>query len=178
MSTMAMKGVDFDVKGVVTTPNGSYAVLMDEGMTSYFPIPCQPFHGQIIEGALSEKDTFNLDNYGLYFTLLSLFKAHDMKPTQISLSISSRGTVTCFLEVVEQNELGSKVSRIPMVLSDAVVVGVLGKIPMVVYGVAGTDIAFAIGKGVPKQNVFSFVCDEIAKSERMSAIDAETNDQR
>jgi len=173
-----MKGVDFEVKGVVRTPRGSYVVMIDEGATRYFPVPCQPFHAVLVETILGEQEDIVLANYGLYFTLLSVFKAHDMRPTQIAMEVGKRGAASCSMEVVEENELGSKVSRIPLLLPDAVAVSALSKIPVVVYGSAGSDFAFAIQKGIPKQNVFSFVCEEIAKSERIAAIGAGDDDQQ
>ena len=173
MNGDAMRGIDFTVKGVVRTGRGSYVVLIDESSTTYFPVQCQPFQASLVENILGEETEIVLANYGLYFSLLSVFKAHGMFPTQLSLSVGKRGGAECLLELVEENELVTKVSRIPLLLPDAVAISALGKIPMVVYGPAGSDFAFPIGKGVPKQNVFSFVCEEIAKAERFASIGSE-----
>ena len=177
MSNEALRGIDFTVRGVVNTDHGAYVVLIDEMSSMYFPVPCQSFHAALVEAILSEKIDVTLANYGLYFSLLSIFKAHDMSPTQIVFIVSPRGGVTCSMEVVESNELGMKISRIPMMLPDAVAISAIGKIPVVVYGSAGTMFTFKIGKDVPKQNVFSFVCEEIAKSERLASIGSSGQEQ-
>ncbi len=170
MSSEPMKGIDFSVQGVVQTPKGAYVVLIDEPASMYFPVRCELFQAALVETILKDEDELHIQNYGIYFSFLSVFKAHDMFPTQIAFTVDKRGEVTCALDIVEENELGVKVSRIPMLLPDAVAISALGTIPIVVYGSAGTNFVFKIGKDVPKQNIFSFVCEEIAKSERLSAI--------
>lgn len=177
MSDEAMRGVEFTVRGVVRTTCGAYAILIDERSSMYFPVSCQLFHATLIEVILGDKEDFTIANYGLYFSFLSIFQAHDIFPTQVAFTVGKRGGATCALEIIEDNELGVKVSRIPMLLPDAVAFSALGKIPIVVYGPAGSAFVFTIGKDVPKQNVFSFVCEEIAKSERLAAIGSGSSDQ-
>lgn len=170
MGNDALTGIDFSVAGVVRTESRAYAVLVDDSSSSYFPIQSGLFQTALIEGVMSNELDFDVDSYGLYFTLISMFKAHGIRPTQISFVVKKGGSTSCSLELVEENELGSKVSRIPILLQDAVVVSSLGTIPIVVYGVAGTEFVFKIDKAIPKQNIFSAICEEIVKSERMSAI--------
>jgi hypothetical protein len=165
--------MDFSVHGAVETSRGSYAILMDEAVTMYFPIQCSPFHSQLVAAILSNEAPFDIECLGIYFSMLSMFRAHDMFPTQMMLTVGKSGKTTCELEVSEENELGSKISRVPLLLPDAIVLAVLCKIPVVVYGTAGTDFTFKIDKSVPKDNVFSCICEEIAKSERLSAISSE-----
>jgi bifunctional DNase/RNase len=166
----AMKGIDFFITGVVRTNNNAYVILVDESASLYFPIKSGDSHAMLVENILEDDLEFNVDNYGLYFSFLSMFKAHEMNPTQIFFEIGKKGNIFCSMDVVEENELGIKVSRIPINTSDAVVLCAVCKIPIVVYGPAGTEFAFKIGKEIPKQNVFSFICDEIIRSERLSAI--------
>lgn len=170
----AIRGVDFAVHGTVETSGGAYTILMDEALSSYFPVQCSPFHAQLVEAIISNEAPFEVGSLGIYFSMLSLFRAHDMFPTQMMLTVGKHGKTTCELEVSEENELGNKISRIPLLLPDAIVLAVLCKIPVVVYGTAGTDFTFQIDKSVPKDNVLSCVCAEIAKSERLAAINSDS----
>ena len=172
-----MRGIDFTVQGIVKTGRGAYAVLIDEDSSLYFPVLCEPFQAELVGDILGGKLDICMDNYGIYFSFLSILKAHDIFASQLVFVIGKGGRATCCLELVEENELGSKVSRIPILLTDAVAISALGTIPIVVYGSAGSGFAFKIGREVPKQNIFSFVCEEIAKSERMSAIGSGDSDE-
>lgn len=170
MNKKSMKGVFFTISGVVKTGDSSYIVLVDEDSSLYFPIQSSDMQSALVENILSENIEFNVDNFGIYFSFISMFTAHDMFPSCISFFVGSRGGVECSMDVTEQNELGFKVSRVPLILVDAVILASACKIPIVIYGIAGTEFAFKINKDIPKQNVFSFVCDEISKSERLSSI--------
>jgi len=175
VDTKVLKGMDFSVAGIVRTENSDYVVMVDESTSFYFPISSGSVNTNLIEMIFSGDFDFELENYGIYFSFLSMFKAHDMCPTQVSFIIKKDGGTTCSMDVSEENELGVKVSRIPLLLSDAVVLCSLGRIPIVIYGCAGTDFVFKIDKNVPKQNIFSFIGEEISQSERMAAIDSENN---
>jgi len=166
----AMRGIDFSVHGTVSTSKGYYTILVDDATTMYFPIPCSEFHSGVVGGLMAEEIPFNIGNLGIYFSIASMFRAHDMFPTQVIITVGNGGKTTCVLEVFEENELGSKVSRVPFLLPDSIVLSVLCKIPVVVYGTAGTEFTFKINKGVPKETVFSSICEEIARSERLSEI--------
>jgi hypothetical protein len=155
---------------VVRTNDNAYVVLVDESASSYFPIQSSEPQAMLVESILSDTIEFNVENYGIYFSFLSMLTAHDMVPTQVSFIVGKKGGVSCSMDVTEENELGFKVSRVPLTLIDAVVLCSVGKMPIVIYGVAGTEFTFKINKDIPKQSVFSFVCDEIVKSERLSSI--------
>ena len=172
----ATRGVDFTVQGTVSTPKGSYTILVDDAVSTYFPIQCSPFHLKIIEGLMEEEIPFDIGSLGVYFSILSMFRAHDMFPTQMIMTVGKNGKTTCVLEVSEENELGRKVSRVPFLLPDSLVLAVLCRIPVVVYGTAGTEFTFKINKSVPKDNVFSSICEEIARSERLSEIGSGSSD--
>ena len=173
----AMKGVDFYISGVVNTPNSAYAVFINGDCSSYFPVECGKSHSILVESVLSETADFNIENFGLYFSFLSMLKAHDIFPTNFSFIVGKKSGLSCSLDVVEDNELGTKVSRIPMLIADAVVVSVLGRIPVVIYGVAGKDFAFKIDKGIPRNNVLAFACEEIARAEKMAALGLEESQE-
>ena len=158
--------------GVVSTENHAYVILLNDDLSAYFPIQSDALQAELVEGILSENLEFDIRNYGIYFTFLSMLKAHGMNPTQLVFSVEKKGDVTCSLDIVEENELGVKVSRVPFLLADAVVIGTLGKIPVVIYGVAGTEFVFKLDSTILKQNIFSTICEEIARSERISAINS------
>jgi hypothetical protein len=142
-------------------------------MSSYFPIPCGEFHVEMVEHMLADEVDFVIDNFGMYFTLLSMFKAHGIETAQMEFIVGKHGGLSCSFDAVEENELGTKVSRIPILLPDAIVVSILGDMPIVIYGPAGTDFTFKIDKGIPKDKVFSFICEEVVRAEKMKAIDSQ-----
>ena len=177
MGKESIRGLEFHVAGTVRTTNKSYVVLVDANSSSYFPIPCAEWHSQLVESIVSEKVPFDLSNYGMYFSFLSMIKAHDIFLTEAMFVVDRNGSVSCSFDVVEENELGVKISRFPLLLTDAVVICSIGEIPIMVYGTAGSDFTFAIDKSVAKQNVFSFICEEIARSERISAISEDADEE-
>ena len=173
MQKEAMRGIDFELTGSVTTDNGAYIILVDETVSSYFPVRCDPFHAQVVQSILSAGEDFDISEYGLYFTMMAMFKAHDMIPTQVAVTIcKAKGTSCCF-DVMEENELGIKVSRVPVTMPDAMVISAMADIPIVVYGSAGSDFSFKISKDIPKNNIMSFIGEEIARSEKMASIEEE-----
>jgi hypothetical protein len=88
----------------------------------------------------------------------------------VAIIVGKNRGLTCYMDMVQNNELGMKVSRIPVILSDAMVLCAIFGVPVVVYGAAGTDFAFSIDKNIPKDNIFSFICDDISKSEKLMAM--------
>jgi hypothetical protein len=175
VSKKALKGIDFFITGVVRTDNYAYVILVNESATLYFPVKSGESHAILVENILEGSIEFNVENYGIYFSFLSMFKAHEMFPTQIFFEIGKKGNVNCSMDVVEDNELGMKVSRIPVSVADSVVLCAVGKMPIVVYGPVGTEFAFKIAKEISNKNVFSFICDEIMRSERLAALGAKDN---
>lgn len=172
MNNKPMKGIDFVVAGVIRTERKSYAILVDETTSLYFPIHCGEAQAILIENIITDKCEFDIEYYGLYFSFLSMFKAHDMFPSQISFTIGKNGSASCSMDVTEENELGFKVSRVPLLTADAVILCAIGKMSIVIYGEADTEFIFKINKDVSKQNVFQFICDDILKAERLIAIDS------
>lgn len=169
MAQKAMRGLVFSVSGVVKTDDSDYIIMVDESSSFYFPVLSDPYNIHIINKCVDGVE-FNIENYGIYFSLLSIFNAHEICPTQVSFIIKENGGTTCSIDITEQNELGIKISRVPLLLSDAAVMCFIGNIPIVVYGCSGTNFVFEIDKSVPKQNIFSYICDDISKSERIAAI--------
>lgn len=170
MSQEAMSGIDFRMSGVVRTANAFYVILIDDESTLYFPVACSPTHALLIDGELSEKMPFEVGTFGIYFSFLSMLKANGVGVTEVAITVGKNNAATCYLDLVQENELGMKVSRIPVMLSDAMVLCALFKVPVVVYGAVGTDFAFSIDKGIPKDNIFSFICDDICKSEKLMSL--------
>jgi hypothetical protein len=170
MSKETMRGIEFTVDGTVRTANNAYVILVDKVSSLYFPIPCAEWHLELVEGVLSNKYPFDLSHYGMYFSLLSMLKAHDIFLTQASFCLDKSGAVSCSFDVVEENELGVKVSRVPLLLADAVVVCALGQMPITVYGPAGVNFSFPIDKSIPKNGIISCIGEELSRAERISAI--------
>ena len=166
----AMSGIEFYVAGTVLVGTSAYAILVDELSSLYFPIQCVTQQTALIDGINSGEHPCDIDNLGIYFTFLSTLKAHNMFPTHFSVTFNKKGGIFCCVDLVEDNELGVKVSRVPVTKQDMAILSSIGKIPIVIYGTAGTEFAFRIDKGVPKKNIFSFVCEEIARAEKMKAI--------
>jgi len=165
-----MSGIDFQIAGVIQATKSFYVILLDEANSMYFPIPCQPEHAHLIDGAMTERLPFEIGNFGLYFTFASLLKANGVTVTEAAIVVGKNKSLSSYLDAVQENELGVKVSRIPIMLTDAMVFCAIFQAPCVVYGAVGTDFAFLIDKSIPKQSIFAYICDDIAKSEKFMSM--------
>ena len=173
MSQTAMTGIDFRISGVVETGNSVYAVLVNDDSSFYFPVECADIHAKMITSVIGDPSVFDLCNFGLYFTFCSMLKAHGVGITEAAIILGKQSVTECYLSLVEENEIGMKVSRVPVGMQDAMVICAALSVPITVYGAAGKEFAFEIGKGIPKEAVFNCICSDIVKSERLLSIRSE-----
>ena len=167
MGQDAMAGIDFKISGVVETENSIYAILVDGCSSLYFPVACEAKHAFLVDMAMSGRAPFQVQSFGLYFTFASLLKANGVRATEVAIIVGKNKTALCYVDFVQENELGTKVSRIPVMMPDAMVLCAVLKVPVVLYGSVGTDFAFSIDKNIPRKSIFAFICADIAKSERL-----------
>ena len=179
MNQDTQTAIDFEIQGITQTENDIYAILIDSSSLLYFPITCGEEQATMISGLMSDELQFNVQNFGLYFTFASLMKANGTDVTEVAITVGKNKTANSYLDLVQENELGMKVSRIPIMMADAVVFCAIFHAPVVVYGSAGTDFAFAIDKNIPKQSIFAFISEDIAKAERLMLLrqDDEEDDE-
>jgi len=169
----------FKVGFTLQTDSLWYAVLIDDKQTSYVPIVTTPVHNMFIEKIRSaEHGGFDISSLGMFHFLNKSWEAHGITVSRIviepdMLEDPYDGKLSCHLELYQANEIGIVVSRVEMLLPDAVVVGVLQDSPFLVCGQENLPLAFGVDYDKVKNgNVMASIRDDIVRMETGKGLSA------
>ena len=138
--------------GMYETDLADYFVLTDSNDDMFFPVIIPTDMGDVIKSATMGME-LNLENFGIFFSLVGAMKTCDMSPTKIIIEASREdspqcGDIVAVIESVNTNRLGVSVSHVPAFLPDAVLMGILMDIPFAVFNDESDPILVPIDKTV------------------------------
>jgi len=131
----------FSVKGSLSTDGGSYIVLLSDRRDKFFAVSATPESAGCVEAILARGEEL-APGSSVYLTMLSMMRALPCRSTRVVVTLEVVDGNVFFLpvlEVVQANELGLCVARVPMILTDACALSAAGSIPFIVFETPGLE---------------------------------------
>lgn len=160
---------------MIETEINNYAILLNEPRTRYYPILILKIHRQLIETILGDDrnaaSKLGLAELGMFHSLSVLFRAHKCVPNHIAVEPSHGslgiGAYICYMELVQSNDVETCMSRVPLLLSDAIMVSVLEDIPFMIFDMADKPMTVPVRApaGSDEAGQIQSITDEIVSME-------------